>query len=118
MNKSKNEKQKKLVVQFSLRLGILIIALFAVLTIVSFKLVLSRTYNETKALIFSSLPVYTREIDFMDQEFIHELHTYTKAKIVENGTAEEIANWLTTIKNKRDKNFISISFNGNRCTEN
>ncbi len=109
---SKNEKQKKLVVQFSLKLGILIIALFAVLTIVSFKFVLSGNIKESKDLIFSSLPAYAEEINYMDEEFIHELHMYTKASIIENGSSKEIGSWLATTKNKRDKNFRSISYTG------
>ncbi len=109
---AKNEKRKKLVVQFSLKLGILIIVLFSILTILSFKFVLTSSINESKNLIFTSLPAYTDEIDFMDQEFIHELHLYTKASIVEKGTSEEIGNWLKTIEHKRDKDFTLVYFCG------
>ncbi len=112
MNDSKKEKQKKLIVQFSLKLGILIIALFAILSIVSIRMVLTGTVEGSRSIILSSLPTYTDSIDFMDEKYVHELHLYTKADIVKNGTPEQIGKWLTTIQNKRDEEFTSVYFCG------
>ncbi len=112
MDESKNERQKKLIVQFSLKLGVLIIALFAILSFVSIRIVLSGTIDGSRSIILSTLPTYTDSIDFMDEKYIHELHLYTKAAIVENGTSEEIGNWLTSMEDKRDEDFTSVYFCG------
>ncbi len=112
MDKSKKEKQKKLILQFTLKLGISIIALFAILSFVSIETILHGTIKGSKNIILTSLPTYADAIDFMNNEYVHELHMYTKADIVKNGTAQEIGNWLKTVRSKREKYFVNIYFCG------
>ncbi len=112
--KVSKKKQKSLTVQFSLKIGLFIIVLFAILTIVSTNIVLKETVESSKQIISTSLPTYADAISLMNTQYINELHRYSRSDIVENGgTPEQIGAWLQSVKSERPKAFSSLFF----CTK-
>ncbi len=108
---SLNKKPKKLVIQFSIQVGIIVILLFGILGLVSIKVVSSGTIENDKE-ILSSIPAFSDSVTFWNDRYIKELHTYTNSPIIENGSEEEIAQWLKTMSSKRLKEFNNVFFCG------
>ncbi len=110
-NASIKKRQKSLVKQFSLRIGIFIVFLFVILTIVSTNIVLKESINSSKEIVKTSLPTYADALRLLNNQYINELHIYSNADIVKNGgSPEEISAWLQSKKKDRPSYFTSLFF--------
>jgi methyl-accepting chemotaxis protein len=108
----KGSKQKSIILDLSLRLGIVIIVLLLVLGLISYYSVSTDSVKSYSQNMSGIVPVYANTIDGLNQKFINELHVYTKSDLVADGDIEGIISWIRKNENRRSSDFSGVFFCG------
>ena len=104
------KKEKSIIFQFSVRLGLVITVLFTVLGILSYVLVAKGSEKSISDNISSMMPVYADTLDSWNQQFIRELHLYTQSDYVKNGDTAGAVAWIRRNQGRRSADFSSVFF--------
>jgi methyl-accepting chemotaxis protein len=110
--KEKKGKRSSIIVQFSLRLGLAIAALFIILGILSYISVEKGSERSFTDNIKGMVPVYADSIDSWNQQFARDLRLYTQSDFVADGDIEGIVAWMRKNQNRCSSDFSSMFFCG------
>lgn len=109
-NQSAAKKRKSIIVQFAVRLGLVITVLFVALGILSYLSVAKGSEKSISDNITGMVPVYADTIDSWNQQFIRELHLYTESDLIKNGDVEGAVAWIRKNQDRRSADFSSVFF--------
>ncbi len=108
--KKTNHREKSLTVHFSVTLGILILAVFSIVCIISVKNVAKKTQQSYADTMKEFVPVFAESVSLWTQQYIHEVHMYTESDIVKNTDGKTIVNWMGSITSRRSADFDHMIF--------
>ena len=108
--KTVEKKRKSIIVQFSVRLGIIITVMLIALGVLSYLSVAKGSEKSLSNNIKGMVPVYADTIDLWNQQFIREMHLYTESDSVKNGDIEAIVVWIRKNMDRRSSDFSSVFF--------
>ncbi len=106
------KKHTSLIIQFSLKLGLLITLLFAFLAFLAYISVSKKSIESISNNTMGMIPVYADLVDSWNKQFLSELHLYTQSDYVKNGDVEGIVSWIRTNQDRRSPNISSVFFSG------
>jgi methyl-accepting chemotaxis protein len=104
------KKRKSIIVQFSVRLGIIITVLLITLGMLSYLSVAKGSEESLSNNIRGMVPVYANTIDSWNQQFIREMHLYTESDAIKNGDTEAAVAWMRRNQDRRSADFSSVFF--------
>lgn len=117
--KKSEQKRKSIIVQFSVRLSLVITTLFAVLGIVSYSSAVKGSVQSFSETMSNIVPVYAGSIDSWNQQLARELHLYTKSDFIADGDIEGAVAWIRKNHDRRPADFNRVLFCGlNRISRN
>ncbi|HAH61630.1 MAG TPA: methyl-accepting chemotaxis protein [Treponema sp.] len=105
-----HKKTKSLILQLSLRQGLLVLFLFAGMAVLSVSVVANGTKGDYRDTMDSMMPVFADTINLWTEKFVNEVLMYTESDIVKTGSPEQITDWLRSIADRRADVFSSVFF--------
>ncbi len=106
------KRKSSIVVQFSVKLALLIFVMFMALGVISYKSVLKGTNESYTGNMTGIVPVYAESVSLWTKQFVRELRMYTGADVTKTGDQAAVIAWMRNIKDRRSSDFASIFFCG------
>jgi methyl-accepting chemotaxis protein len=105
-----SSKKKHILVQVSIQLGCVVFILFSLLGILAYFSTAKGSQESFSATMTGMVPVYAASVDSWNEQFIRELHVYTKMDSVQNGDTESAVTWIRNHQDQRSADFSSVFF--------
>jgi methyl-accepting chemotaxis protein len=105
-----NKKTKSLIFQLAARQGLLVVAIFVIMAVLSVTVVAKGTKNDYRDTMESMMPIFAGSVNLWTDQFVHEIHMYTEADIVKTGSTDEIVSWLQSAADRRSEQFSSVFY--------
>lgn len=106
----KKRKRQSLILQFSIKLALIVIAMFIALGIFSIRSVSNGAqwnYQETMA---NMTPVFANSVSLWNQKFLREIRVYSQSDAILTGDKLKIEDWLIRINSRRSADFAYVFF--------
>jgi methyl-accepting chemotaxis protein len=116
MNKSSSgevsvrQKRKSIIIQFSVRIGIVMAVLFTALELLSYQFVAQSSVKSFSKTMSGMMPVYAKTIDSWNLQLARDLYRYSKCDYAVDGDLDGAVEWIKRTKDRRSTDFIGVYF--------